>query len=144
MPHGDGAARRGSREPPTLQPSRPLREGGTHGVAPLRTGPSQGTVLVGKEPRERVSVRLGRGGRSRHRRALPGERPSCLMKASRQQGPERLSVCTAVSLSERPWRNPGFQETSKRPDTRRAHTQEQNRAPEQAGALGRHLPLRTN
>ena len=50
--------------------------------------------------------------RSQQRRSLPGEWPSCLRKASRQQGPgrlsRRLSVHTAVSLSKGAWRNPGF------------------------------------
>lgn len=43
-------------------------------------GLPQGTILVGTEPRERVSVRLERGGR----RSLLGEWPSRLRKASRQ------------------------------------------------------------
>lgn len=41
--------------------------------------------------------------------------------------------------------NPGSQgDLRAATDTRRAHTEEQNRAPEQVGALGHHLPLRTN
>lgn len=131
------SACRGSREPPTLQPSRPQRGRDAQGGSAC-TGPSQGTVPVGKEPRERVLAWLGRGGRSRHRRALPGRPSSRLTKASRQQGPERLRL---LSPGSEPFREAlAKTQASRRPPSarqRRAHTQEQNRAPEQAGSLGR-------
>lgn len=43
-----------------------------------------GTILVGTEPRERVSVRLERGGRSQGVQEPTDRRPSHLRKASRQ------------------------------------------------------------
>lgn len=86
--------------------------------------------------------------RSRHRRSLPGERPSCLRKASGQQGPgrlsRRLSVHTAVSLSEGTWRNPGFQETSERHRRLQGPHRGARQSSEAGWGPGHHLPLRAN
>ena len=154
MPHGDGAARRGPRESLTLQPSCPLGEGGTHGVALLCAGPSQGTILVGTEPRKRVSVCLGRGGRSRGIQEPTKEVPPGGVAELPQESQRTAGAWEAEPKAERPHCSEPFQGGLAKPrllgdlraatDTCRAHTEEQNRAPEQVGALGHHLPLRTN
>lgn len=102
MPHGDGAARRGPRESLTLQPSCPLGEGGTHGVALLCAAPSQGTILMGMEPRKRVSVRLGRGGRSRGIQELTQEVPPGGAAELPQESQRTAGAWEAEPKAERP------------------------------------------